>query len=203
MRKIFRLIVIFAVIGAVIWGYSVFSDRTALRENLIRLHIVANSDKPEDQQLKLKVRDAVLEKVEAVMQQIPDMETAKKYLQENLGKLENISNEVLRAAGSTERATVTLTEEVFPTREYDTFTLPAGVYESLRITIGDGEGKNWWCVVFPRLCISATSADMEDMAVSAGFSNQLAGAISGEPTYRIRFFTLDCLGWLENLFYRG
>ena len=203
MRKILKLVFVCFVLGAMIWGYGVVKDRRVLHENLIRLHVVANSDTEQDQQLKLQVKDAVLQQLQQVMEKMPDMETAKQYLQTNLEKLEQISNAALREAGSTERAVVTLAEETFPTREYDTFSLPSGVYESLRITIGEGEGKNWWCVVFPRLCISATSQDMQDTAVSAGFSDELAGTLAGQEEYRIRFFVLDCIGWIENFIHKG
>lgn len=203
MRKMLKFLFVCILIAGLIWGCSVFNDRSMLRENLIRLHVIADSDSQEDQRLKLEVRDAILQQIESVMQKMPDMESAKQYLQNNLENLQSISNAVLEAAGASEKATVTLTQENYPTRHYETFTLPAGVYESLRITIGEGEGKNWWCVVFPRFCINATADDMQDTAVSAGFSDELAGALTGQPKYRIRFFALDCLGWLENLFHKS
>ena len=90
---------------------------------------------------------------------------------------------------------MTLQKEVFDTRVYDTFTLPAGVYEALRITIGSGEGKNWWCVVFPTLCVPATSEGFEDVAAGAGFPESLTKSLEGE--YEIRFYLLDLLGKLE------
>jgi len=88
-------------------------------------------------------------------------------------------------------------------RNYDTFRLPAGVYESLRIVIGEGEGKNWWCVVFPELCLPATAEGFESVAVGSGFSEALSGALTGETQYEIRFFLLDCFGRLENFFFHG
>ena len=203
MRKIAKLISTLLLLAFAFWIGTVASDKEKLEEDLIRLHVVANSDSAEDQQLKLQVRDAITAKLETVMSQLPDMEAAKTYLQENLPELERVANETLKAAGDSCRALVTLAREKFPTREYDTFTLPAGIYESLRVTIGSGEGKNWWCVVFPSLCVSATSDAFEDTAVSAGFSDRLAGTLTKKPEYRVRFFVLDCLGWMENWFYRG
>jgi stage II sporulation protein R len=129
------------------------------------------------------------------------LESARAYLKEQLPVIEGIANDVLRSAGSTCKAVVTLAKETFPTRAYDTFTLPAGVYESLRVTIGSGEGRNWWCVVFPRLCVSATTDGFEDTAVGAGFSDQLSGSLSGKQQYKVRFFLLDCFGWVENWIY--
>ena len=119
-------------------------------------------------------------------------------LQEHLPELEKIANDVLHSLNAGCQAVVYFAKEAFPTREYDTFTLPAGVYESLRVTIGSGEGQNWWCVVFPNLCISATSDGFEDAAVGAGFSDRVTGTLSGQQEYRVRFFVLDCIGWVEN-----
>ena len=94
-----------------------------------------------------------------------------------------------------------MTREPFPTREYDTFVLPAGIYEAIRVTIGTGEGKNWWCVVFPRLCISASTDAFADTAAGAGFSDPLTGALTGNENYQVRFFLLECIGWVENWIY--
>ena len=85
----------------------------------------------------------------------------------------------------------------------DTFTLPAGIYEALRITIGEGEGHNWWCVAFPSLCLSATSEEFADKAAGAGFPDSLTGALDGEEKYEVRFFLLDALGELEKFLYAG
>ena len=98
---------------------------------------------------------------------------------------------------------VTLCKEAFDTRYYDTFTLPAGIYEALRITIGEGEGHNWWCVAFPSLCLSATSEEFADKAAGAGFPDSLTGALDGEEKYEVRFFLLDALGELEKFLYAG
>ena len=77
--------------------------------------------------------------------------------------------------------------------------MPAGTYDALRITVGEGQGQNWWCVVFPQLCLPAVSEGFEDTAAGAGFSDSLTGALEGE--YQVRFFLLDCLGWLENFLF--
>lgn len=201
MRKIAKLISTLLLLAAAFYLGTVASDREALSENLIRLHVVADSDSAEDQAIKLQVRDAITAKLETVMDDLPDLETAKAYLQEHLPELEKIANDTLKAAGNGCQAVVTLAKEAFPTREYDTFTLPAGIYESLRVTIGSGEGQNWWCVVFPSLCVSATTDGFEDTAVSAGFSDRVAGTLTGKQEYKVRFFLLDCFGWVENWIY--
>lgn len=202
MKKIVKLMGTLFLLAAAFYLGTVASDRQMLSENLIRLHVVADSDSVEDQQIKLQVRDAITAKLGTVLADFPDLETAKAYLQEQLPELEKIANDTLKAAGNGCRAVVTLAKEAFPIREYDTFTLPAGIYESLRVTIGSGEGKNWWCVVFPSLCASATTDGFEDTAVGAGFSNRVAGTLTGKQEYRVRFFLLDCFGWVENWIYQ-
>ena len=197
-----KLLIVLLLIAVIVWSGGIVKDRLMLRNELIRLHVVGESNAEEDQNVKLQVRDAIIAQLESVMAKMPDVETAKAYLQAHLGELEAISNKTLEAAGSTAKAVVTLAQEAFPTREYDTFSLPAGVYESLRITIGEGAGRNWWCVVFPRFCGAATSTQMKDTAVSAGFSEELGTTLTERPQTKVRFFVLDCLGWLENLFYK-
>ena len=186
-----------------VWCGTLIADRQRLREELIRLHVVAASDSEEDQALKLRVRDAVVESLQLEMDNVTDIEQAKAYLQENLPKIERVANQVLAEAGCTDTVQVSLMLEEFETRVYDTFSLPAGIYESLRIIIGEGDGKNWWCVVFPSLCIPATSEGFEDTAAGAGFPDALTGALEGEKGYEVRFFLLDAMGSLENLLHKG
>lgn len=176
------------------------ADRKTLNEELIRFHVVAHSDSEEDQSIKLLVRDAVLASMHDDLQKAADVDEAKAFLRENLPKIQAIANETLRKIGFDGEAVVTLCKEAFNTRYYDTFTLPAGIYESLRISIGEGEGKNWWCVAFPALCIPATTDGFEDAAVSAGFSETLSDTLTGDHRYEIRFYFLDAIGKLENIF---
>lgn len=179
------------------------SDREKLNAELIRLHVVANSDSDADQTIKLRVRDAVVESLRSAMGDVTDIDQARAYIRENLPKIQQTANETLKALGCDETAVATLKEEVFDTRYYDTFTLPAGVYEALRITIGEGQGQNWWCVVFPTLCVPATSDGFEDVAAGAGFPDTLTAALEGEEGYEVRFFLLDALGRLEGYFFKG
>ena len=201
MKKLGKRVGICFLITALIWCGAVLADRASLNENLIRLHVVANSDSETDQAIKLRVRDAVVKSLEADLKAISNVEAAKEYLQANLPKISAVANETLKAAGCDLEAAVSLCREAFDTRYYDTFTLPAGVYEALRITIGEGEGKNWWCVVFPSLCMPATTDGFADAAVGAGFSDTLADTLTGEDGYQIRFYFLDALGRLENMFF--
>ena len=198
MRKLLKLAGFVLAVYLLFWCGSVLADRTALNENLIRLHVVANSDSDEDQALKLKVRDAVVQKLQETMEGFPTMEEAKAYLQEHLPELQEFVNQVIRELGFTDTAEVSLDQEAFDTRQYDTFALPAGYYEALRITIGEGRGKNWWCVVFPSLCVG-TAEEFADTAAGAGFSDTLTDTLQSD-TPEIRFFVLDWLGQIENFF---
>ena len=116
-------------------------------------------------------------------------------------QIEAAANAVLQELGSEDCAVVSFMEEAFPVRDYDTFSLPSGVYNSLRITIGDGNGKNWWCVVFPSLCFQASSTGVEDVAAGAGFSDELSNSVTRQDGYQIRFYFLDMLGKIENFFF--
>ena len=202
MKRLWRNVTICFLVAAFFWCGTLMADRQRLNKELIRLHVVANSDSEEDQAVKLRVRDAVTESLRSAMAEVKDVEQAKAYLQENLPKIQAVANKTLEAAGFAPDAVVTLCREAFDTRVYDTFTLPAGVYQALRITIGEGQGKNWWCVVFPGLCLSAAGEGFEDVAAGAGFSDALSGAMTGEEGYEVRFFFLDALGKLENIFFQ-
>ena len=199
MKKLFNGILLCTFVAAMIWFGGVLADRQRLNENVIRLHVVADSDETQDQTLKLQVRDAVTEMLMQVMQDLANADEAKAYIQDSLGLIQSVAENTLRSAGCDDPVTVTLEQEAFDTRHYDTFSLPAGVYEALRITIGSGEGKNWWCVVFPTLCYSAAGDEFEDTAAGAGFSDSVTDTLEGKDGYELRFFLLDVLGELENL----
>lgn len=201
MRKYLRRIGICLLVASFVWFGMLIADQQKLRQELIRLHVVAASDSEEDQAVKLQVRDAVVAAFQEELQNLQDMDQARAYLQENLSKIRKIADDVLAQAGFSDTVSVSLCVEEFATRVYDTFTLPAGLYESLRIVIGEGEGQNWWCVVFPSLCLPATSEGFEEVACGAGFSTTLTETLEGG--HEIRFFFLDALGSLENFLHRG
>ncbi|MBR5616624.1 MAG: stage II sporulation protein R [Oscillospiraceae bacterium] len=203
MRKSLKRLGICALIVCLVWAAGIVSNKQLLQNGLIRLHVVAASDSETDQNLKLLVRDAVIRSLRENMDHVKDMEEAKAYLRENLPKIEALANGVLQNAGIHDTVTVSLRPEEFGTRVYDTFTLPAGVYEALRITIGAGNGHNWWCVVFPALCVGATVEEFEETAHCAGLSDSLTAALAGEEDYEVRFLILDALGKLENFLHKG
>ena len=202
MKKFTKILGICILLAALVWLGSVVADRRYLNEHVIRLHVVANSDSREDQQLKLQVRDAVTAWLADAADPQMTARQAAVWLSDQLPRLERVAKDAAAAAGWQGEVSVSFGKEAFPIREYETFTLPAGVYQSLRIGIGESQGKNWWCVVFPSLCLPATSEDFRDTAAGAGFSDSLSGALSDGRTYEVRFFLLDWLGRLENFLFR-
>ncbi len=200
MFKLLKLFLVGAlIVGAFRLGTAV-RDTQILQDEIIRLHVVANSDSDEDQNLKLQVRDGVLDYLETTMARIRSKADARAFLETHLDEIADAANRVIAAAGFSDKVKVTLLEEEFDTRHYDSFSLPAGVYDSLRIVIGEGEGHNWWCVVFPRLCLPQESFEAE--AVGSGFSENLTGTLQQKQNYEVRFWVLDCIGRIRNYFHR-
>lgn len=127
-------------------------EKTVFADNgLIRLHIVANSDDIFDQQVKLLIRDAIIEEMGETLGNVESPEEAERTVRENLPRIEAIANGILNQY-TNYTAKAELGEFQFPTRSYGEFALPAGEYTALRVVLGEGEGKNWWCVLFPPLC---------------------------------------------------
>lgn len=175
-------------------------DWSNMKTEMVRLHVVGASDSEADQGIKLQVRDAVLEHLKTEMADVQDAEEAKVWISAHLPSIEETANRALAAAGSGDTAVASLRMEEFPVRVYDTFSLPAGVYDALRITIGAGQGRNWWCVVFPSLCVPETAAGFVDVAAGAGFSDDLTNTLTED--YQVRFLLLDWLGQVENFFHQ-
>ena len=201
MKKILKRLVFLAVLVSCFYTGALLADKEKLHNELIRMHVVAASDSSEDQSIKLQVRDAIIVSLQQAMEDATDIAQAKLYILEHLPQIEAAANAVLQELGSEDIAVVSFVEEAFPVRQYDTFSLPSGVYNSLRITIGEGEGENWWCVVFPSLCFQASSTDVENVAAGAGFSDELSNTVTRQEGYEIRFYFLDILGRIENFFF--
>ena len=188
MKKRIELSVAFGLICALLLSVSHFNAACDdLRQNVLRLHIIANSDSDADQSLKLKIRDEILKETGDLFLNCNDLENAEKTVKENLNSFSDIANRVIEENGFDYTATASLGKSDFSTRYYDDFTLPAGEYNSLIITLGEGEGKNWWCVVYPTVCISAaTKGDLKDTVKAE--SAQIA---KGGKRYVMRFKTVE------------
>ena len=159
-------------------------------EDTLRLHIIANSDTAEDQELKLRVRDFILTEYGARLKSGKNIEDAKDKLFELLGEIETDVSERLGEWGYGYSVRVALGEEWYDTREYEDFTLPAGYYTSLRVIIGEGEGKNWWCVMYPPLCMEmATENAPADDGVIDYTKEELTLIKTGK--YNVKFKILE------------
>ena len=160
--------------------------QSELSGKVVRLHVLAHSDSVADQTVKLSVRDAVLEYLAPRLSDAADAAEAAAVLEAELPELEKIAGEI---SGQTARAE--LGRESYPTREYESFSLPAGTYTSLRIVLGEGRGRNWWCVVYPPLCAAGTG-EVRQTAVLDGEDVKL---ITEDGTdYEIRFKILEWWG---------
>jgi stage II sporulation protein R len=140
----------------VILGLSAFiqesQTQTKQEPEYIRFHVIANSDSPEDQMLKLRVRDLLLERFGQEFEKADSIENSRRLIREHLTEIEDIAREEVRRSGKTYEVQAQLGNFNFPTKAYGNLVLPAGEYEALRVVIGEGEGANWWCVMFPPLC---------------------------------------------------
>ena len=122
------------------------------KDKLIRFHVIANSDSDKDQKLKLKVRDEVISYLKPKLENSNSIEESEKIIKNEYKTLENISKKVISKNGYNYNVSINLGYSKFPTKQYSSVVLPAGEYKSLKIIIGKGQGKNWWCVMFPPLC---------------------------------------------------
>ncbi len=160
-------------------------------EDTVRLHILANSDSEEDQCLKLKIRDRLLENYGNLLNHQNSAEAAASEIKTKLADIEKDVNRWIKDCGYSYSAKATLCEEWYETREYESFTLPKGIYKSLKIIIGDGGGKNWWCVMYPPLCTSIASekAPKDD---GIDYSSEEILLISNRK-YAVKFKILEIL----------
>ena len=169
-------------------GVWASASESALAGQVLRLHVVANSDSDRDQALKLLVRDAVLAQAGQLLDGVSDRQSAEQALTPHLDKLVRSAEEVLAAEGCGDTVAVSLADQWFPTKEYGGFSLPAGQYRALRVTIGEGRGRNWWCVVFPPLCLgSVTEESVETVAGEALSDGQVALITGQDGGYVLKF----------------
>lgn len=182
------------LIATLLLNFLPVHGEEAVYDDTVRLHVIAASDSAEDQNVKLKVRDSILRCVGEKMKTVKDTESAVNLLDSMKGEIKLCADETLKREGFDEEVKVEFGDEKYPVRYYDGFTLPSGTYKSLRIVIGDGEGKNWWCILFPSVCIS-NAVKAKDDYVMAGFTPDQYKIIengSGRK-YKVRFKILEIL----------
>ena len=188
--KRWELALMFGLLIAVAAGSWLGREQGELADSVIRFHVIANSDSREDQALKLAVRDRVRAQAEELYPEDATLAEAQAALEGQLSTLAAVGREVVEERGYDYPVTAQLTDCWFPTKEYTDFALPAGYYSALKITLAEGGGRNWWCVVFPPLCMGSVS---EPVAQRAGnFSEDQIGLITGEKeSYVVKFKAIE------------
>ena len=181
----------FLVMPATEASYGGIYDKT------VRLHILANSNDEEDQSLKLALRDSLLDYLSPILEDAEGKQAAESILREKLSEIEAFSKEFVENAGSDQAVSVVLGSEFYPTRTYENFSFPAGEYTSLRIFLGAGEGQNWWCVVYPPLCLGISDASG---AFEKYSEEEQALLQQKDGGYVVRFAILDLAAKLKKLF---
>ncbi len=192
LRKNIELGVIFGLICAVLLSFSHFDAACGnLRTSVLRLHILANSDSAVDQAVKLLVRDRILEQGSGIFDCCTNLELAEKTAEENIDRFIKAANEVLAEKELPYTATAAVKTEYFDTRVYDDFTLPAGNYRALTVSLGKAEGKNWWCVIFPTVCLGSAKGELSQSAAKE--SSKIA---ENAPQYVMKFKAVE---WYEEI----
>lgn len=199
--KHWELALLLGVAFALLAGLYLEGAQASLREKVVRLHVIANSDSEADQALKLKVRDRILELAEGLYDPNDNLAEAEACLAAHLDELAAAGEAVVREEGYNYSVTASLEDTWFPTKTYTDFALPAGTYRALRIVIGEGKGQNWWCVVFPPLCLGAVTEDTAETALAGGFSEDEVSLITGESEgYVVEFKCVELWEQLKHKF---
>ena len=184
-----RISIAIGIVTAVIFSICSFAKTSEeIRSDVLRLHVIANSDSSVDQNLKLRLRDYILEEGEDIFDGSVNVENAVKKIEPKLAELEKSADTFVRNAGFDYDVKITLSNEYYTTRTYESVTLPAGKYLALRVVIGSGEGHNWWCVMFPPMCVPA--ADKKD-EIENVFTDKEIKLVESKPKYEPRFKVVE------------
>lgn len=188
--KVFERAMLFGLVFSVLLSFAKFSGGCeTLKKNILRIHIIANSDSAADQSVKLKVRDAVVNYTGDIFSDCESIESAKDRANNDILNIERICKNTLAANDFSYDAKVKTGKTYFDTREYDTFTLPAGYYDSLIVTLGEGKGHNWWCVIYPSVCIGGSKEKLKNIGKDSDIC-------LNPKKYKIRFKTVE---WYEKI----
>lgn len=189
--------VLFGLVCAIALSFARFEARCdQLRKGVLRLHIIANSDSQADQALKLAVRDEILKNSTNVFKNCNSVDDAIVTAGNNIDAINKIANQVVKEKGFNYSANVSVSDQRFDTREYQNFTLPAGTYKSLVIRLGDAKGKNWWCVVFPCVCVPGAT----DSSLSDTVPQQAVNVAQNAQEYEIKFKTVEIYEKIKQIF---
>ncbi len=187
--KAIELSALIALVFTVAMTLSFESTCSGIREKVLRLHVIANSDSVSDQSLKYAVRDELLKDGESIFSGSETADEAQGRISQNILFLKETAEEVIAKEGYDYTVNIDIGRTYFPTREYGKVTLPAGYYNAVRVIIGEGKGKNWWCVMFPPMCLPAArkdSPELEDILTDEEIS-----LVTEEGKYELRFWFVE------------
>ncbi|MEE0928192.1 MAG: stage II sporulation protein R [Acutalibacteraceae bacterium] len=194
--KIFNIALVCGLISAIFISMLSFTEACQeMYDSIIRIRIIANSDSDFDQNLKLSVRDAVLDASKTVYTDVSSYDDAVKLTSDNTDHLLNAAENVLLQRGAGYNVTVDIREEFFSTRVYDDFTLPAGNYKTAVFTLGEGKGENWWCVIYPTVCVGACSESLDKT-----LSKESSDIAYNPEKYVIKFKTVEVFEKIKKYF---
>lgn len=184
--KRLELSMLLALVFAAVLSFASFeSECKEIRQSVLRMHVLANSDSEEDQALKLSVRDRLLAETEELFASAKTKEEAENAAKEAIPMLEAAAKEEIQKQGYDYDVKIEIGKAWFDTREYGDITLPAGNYEAVNVYIGKAEGKNWWCVMFPQLCLPAAGGDELEAVLTEEQSNITKG------DYEVEFYLVE------------
>ena len=192
MRYLFKAVIGALVAACVLSVTGFYGACEDIRREVFRLHILANSDSEADQQLKLTVRDALLTYTEKLFRDCRNKQESMRAAEEHIEDIRSYAQAVIRQAGYDYPVQAYVTNMSFTTRVYEDVTLPAGRYDALRIVIGSGQGHNWWCVLYPALCLPSVRKEALAEVVSSGEE----AIMTGQESYQVKFLLVE---WWENL----
>lgn len=195
-----RVIIVVLVLTAVLLVIGLFPvhGESEIYDRVVRLHVLANSDSEEDQARKLKVRDAILAVTAPLLEDCTDQADAESRLRAHEEEILSAAHAALIDDGRDEAVSILFGTETYPERTYDSFCFPAGDYLSMRVCIGNAEGQNWWCCLYPPLCLGAATvskAQAEEEFISVGLTPSQYKIITqtDKPVYRARFKLLELI----------
>lgn len=197
LSKKIKISVTVGIVVAILFSICSFAKTSEeIRSDVLRLHVIANSDTSVDQNLKLRLRDYILQEGKDIFNGSVNVENAVEKIEPVLPELEKSAKEFVNRAGFDYDVKISLSNEYFTTRTYETVTLPAGKYLALRVVIGSGEGHNWWCVMFPPMCVPA--ADKKD-EIENVFSEKEIKLVESKPKYEPRFKVVEIYEQLKEI----
>lgn len=191
-------LIIAAVTVIFFLGITGFSAKCRdIEDSVLRLHVIANSDSAQDQELKLKVRDAVLLSGKDIFSGAGNVKDAEKKINDNSDEILAAARQVIKDEGFDYNVRLEITDDSFPTKTYGDTTLPAGKYRAVKIVIGEGAGHNWWCVMFPALCIPGAS---EDVSIDDVLTDSETEFVKSDPKIDVRFKIVDVFDKMTKIF---